>query len=143
MTQMSQMSSDKDNAGAGLVDKEQYPHHELTHEIIAAAFEVHGELGGGFLEKVYERALALELAKRGLNVKTQIAIAVQYKGEPVGDYYADLLVNRLVLCEIKAADSLSTAHQAQLLHYLKSTGTKVGLLLNFGPNRVNVKRMVS
>ena len=120
----------------------QYPHQEITHEIIAAAFEVHRELGGGFLEKVYERALALELAKRGLSVKTQIAIPVQYKGQPVGDYLADLLVNDAVLCEIKAGDALHTSHQAQLLHYLKATGTKVGLLLNFGPNRVIIKRMV-
>lgn len=137
---MAQIVSGTENAGevAG-----HYPHHELTREIISAAFEVHSELGGGLLEKVYERALALELTNRGLNVKTQIAIPVHYKGQPVGDYYADILVNDIVLCEIKAAEMLGSAHQAQLLHYLKSTGTKVGLLLNFGPSRVSIKRMVS
>ena len=143
MARITQMTSERDLGSADGGNKEMYPQHELTHEIIAAAFEVHRELGGGFLEKVYERALALELAKRGPSVKTQIAIPVQYKGEPVGDYFADILVNGVVLCEVKAADNLSAAHQAQLLHYLKATDTKVGLLLNFGPNRVNIKRMVS
>lgn len=128
---------------AGQAKPAAYPHQELTHEIIGAAYEVHRELGGGFLEKVYERAIALELAKRGMSVKVQIPIPVHYKGQPVGDYFADLVVNDVVLCEIKAGDALHTSHQAQLLHYLKATQTKVGLLLNFGPERVSIKRMVS
>lgn len=140
---MPQMISRKATTAAGSAEPTQFPHSELTHKIIAAAFEVHGELGGGFLEKVYERALALELTKAGLKVETQLAIGVQYKGQPVGNYYADLLVNGLVLSEIKACDGLHTSHQAQLLHYLKATRTKVGLLLNFGPDRVRIKRMVS
>ena len=144
MPQITRMITDNSNlpeAGSS-PSEERYPHQEITHEIIAAAFEVHRELGGGFLEKVYERALALELAKRGLSVKTQIAIPVHYKGQPVGDYLADLLVNDAVLCEIKAGDALHASHQAQLLNYLKATSTKVGLLLNFGPSRVDIKRMV-
>jgi GxxExxY protein len=119
-----------------------YPHEDVTREIIAAAYEVHRELGRGFLEKVYERALALELQKRGLSVQAQTEIEVRYKGSIVGTYYADLLVNDVVLCEVKAVDALTTAHQAQLLNYLKATGVQVGLLLNFGSRRVEVKRMI-
>lgn len=120
-----------------------YPHREITHEIIGAAYEVHRELSGGFLEKVYENALAVELVSRGLRVQAQAAIAVRYKGQAVGDYVADLLVNDIVLCEIKALEALNAAHHAQLLNYLKATGIKVGLLINFGPRRVDVKRMVN
>ena len=119
-----------------------YPHQELTREIIAAAYEVHRELGSGFLEKVYENALVLELTQRGLKIKPQAEITVHYRGDSVGIYYADLLVNDAVICELKAVEAINKVHQAQLLHYLKATGIKVGLLLNFGPRRVDVKRMV-
>ena len=119
-----------------------YPHRELTEKIIGAAFEVHREMGPGFLEKVYEGALAQELTSRGVPVRCQAEIRVRYKGQEVGVYYADLLVDDNVVCEIKAVESLSSAHEAQLLHYLKATGIKVGLLLNFGSQRVQVKRMV-
>ena len=121
---------------------EKYPQQALTREIIAAAYEVHGELGGGFLEKVYESALVIELTGRGLKVMPQAQIEVQYKDDIVGTYYADLLVNDAVICEIKAVSAIASAHQAQLLNYLKATGKKVGLLLNFGAKRVDVKRMV-
>ena len=121
---------------------EKYPQQALTREIIAAAYEVHGELGGGFLEKVYESALVIELASRGLRVTPQAQIEVQYKGDTVGVFYADLLVNDAVICEIKAVTAIASSHQAQLLNYLKATGKKVGLLLNFGAKRVDVKRMV-
>ncbi len=120
----------------------EYPHQELTQKIIGAAFEVHNELGWGFLEKVYENALRLELEAEGLRVEQQAEIPVTYREESVGVYYADLLVNRSVICELKSAKALASAHEAQLLHYLKATGTKVGLLLNFGRERVDVKRMV-
>lgn len=119
-----------------------YPHQEVTRQIIAAAYEVYRELGAGFLEKVYELALAMELERRGVQVKSQAEIQVCYKGESVGVYYADLLVEDAVIGELKAAEAIINAHQAQLLHYLKATGIKVGLLLDFGPKRVDVKRMV-
>ena len=115
----------------------------MTREIIAAAYEVHQELGWGFLEKVYENALVMEANRRGLRVKAQAEIEVRYKGDTVGVYYADLLVNEKVICEIKAVEAINNAHQAQLLNYLKATGIKVGLILAFGPKRVDVKRMVS
>jgi len=119
-----------------------YAHQDLTRSVIGAAMEVHSELGPGFLEKVYETALLSELAARGVRAASQAEIAVQYKGQSAGLYYADLLVDGKVLCEIKAADNLSPAHEAQLIHYLKATGLKVGLLLNFGTKRLQVKRMV-
>ncbi len=120
----------------------EYPHQELTQKIIGAAYAVHGELGGGFLEKVYENAMCIELQARGLEVQQQAEIEVSYKRQSVGVYYADLLVGKLVICELKAAESIVAGHQAQLLNYLKATGIKVGLLLNFGRERVDVKRMV-
>lgn len=119
-----------------------HPHHETTRSIIGAAYEVHRELGAGFLEKVYQTALIRELASRGLRARSQAEIAVHYKGQPVGMYYADILVDDKVICEIKATAALTSADEAQLLHYLKATGVKVGLLLNFGSQRVQVKRLV-
>ena len=131
--QMSRPAPRKDGA---------YPHKELTEKIIGAAYEVRRELGPGFLEKVYEAALVQELEERGVRVSSQAEIAVRYKGQPVGVYYADLLVDGKVICEIKAVGGLSSAHEAQLIHYLKATGIKVGLLLNFGAKRLEIKRRV-
>src|SRR3972149_1237292 len=113
-----------------------YPHKDLTEKIIGAAFEVHRELGPGFLEKVYETALVQELSSRGVSARPQAEIEVSYRGQPVGLYFADILVDGRVICEIKAVDKLSSPHEAQLLHYLKATGIKVGLLLNFGARRL-------
>jgi GxxExxY protein len=130
------------NTDRALVGSERFPQGDLTKEIIGAALEVHRVLGFGFLEKVYEAALTKELRTRGHCVVNQAEIAVNYKDEPVGAYYADLLVDDAVICEVKALEKLTPAHEAQLLNYLKATGTKVGLLLNFGAERVQVKRMV-
>ena len=119
-----------------------YPHRELTEKIIGAAFEVHRVMGTGFLKKVYETALARELSSRGVTARPQAEIAVGYKGQPVGTYFADLVVDDVVICEVKATSSLAPEHEAQLLNYLKASGIKVGLLLNFGARRLQVKRMV-
>jgi len=134
---LTQIDTDRCSPGS-----DRFPHAELTKAIIGAAFEVHGILGYGFLEKVYEAALTKELRSSGHRVVNQVEMEVTYKGEPVGLYYADLLVDDAVICEVKALDKLTPAHEAQLLNYLKATGTKVGLLLNFGAERVQVKRMV-
>ena len=134
------MSADKAQITDLVEGEGDYPHLETTRAIIGAAYEVHRELGPGFLEKVYEAALAQELTNRGVPVRCQAEIRVRYKGREVGVYYADLLVDDNVVCEIKAVESLSRAHEAQLLHYLKATGIKAGLLLNFGSQRVQVKR---
>ncbi|MBI1886397.1 MAG: GxxExxY protein [Chloroflexi bacterium] len=119
-----------------------YPHQDLTREIIGGAYEVYRELGPGFLEKVYETALVHELSGRGLHAVPQAEIAVAYKGQTVGLFYADIFVDDKVICEIKSAESLSGAHEAQVINHHKATGVKVGLLLNFGPKRVEVKRLV-
>ena len=118
-----------------------YPHSDLTEKIIAAAYDVYNAMGRGFLEKVYENALALELRSRGLAAEPQSPIEVRYRGEVVGEYFADLLVEGKVIVEIKAAATLEGAHEAQLLNYLKATGIGVGLLINFGPE-IQIKRRV-
>lgn len=108
-------------------------HAEVTEKIIGAFFRVHKRLGYGFSESVYENALALELAKLGLEVESQRPITVYYDGQPVGDYFADLVVDGVVILELKAARHLLDEHEAQLLNYLKATTIEVGLVLNFGP----------
>ena len=115
---------------------------DITHEIIGAAFAVQKELGYGFLEKVYENAMMVELRQRGLRVVQQAPIDVHYKGVLVGHYVADLLVEGKVLVELKSGKKYNTRHEAQLLHYLKATEIKVGLLINFGERECEYKRMV-
>jgi GxxExxY protein len=110
-----------------------FKHIELTDAIIGAFYHVYNALGYGFLEKVYENALAHELRKRGLRVFQQAPIKVVYDGVVVGEYFADMLIDDLVMLEIKSAERIAPEHEAQLLHYLKSTRIEVGLLLNFGP----------
>lgn len=109
-----------------------HAHSEITQVLINAYFKVFNTLGFGFLEKVYEKALSLELMERGLLVQRQVPIKVHYNGNEVGLYYADLLINEKVIVEIKAAESLCEEHEAQLVNYLKATEIEVGLLLNFG-----------
>jgi GxxExxY protein len=117
-------------------------HGETTSRIIGAAFEVHNILGYGFLEKVYQRAMQVELIKRGSSAEMETPIKVLYKNAVVGESYADLLVDGCVIVEIKVARCYNTEDEAQLLNELKATGTKVGMLVNFGRERVEYKRMV-
>ena len=123
-------------------DESQYPHWELSGRILGAAFEVHRELGPGFLERVYEAALLQELSQAGIEAKAQAEITVMYKGQIVGNYFADILVEDNVICEVKALQALTAVHEAQLLHYLKATGINLGLLPNFGADKVQFKRLV-
>ncbi len=116
-------------------------HRNITEQIIKAFYAVYNALGYGFLEKVYENAMVLELRKLGLDVVPQAAIRVYYDRQRVGEYNADLLVAELVIVELKAARALTQDHEAQLLNYLKATSYEVGLLLNFGP-KPQVKRKV-
>lgn len=111
----------------------------LTEKIIGCAFKVHNVLGAGFMEKVYENALRIELIRQGLKTKQQEPIRVYYKGQVVGDYYADLWVEDRVIVELKAVQALSKAYEVQLVNYLTATGVDTGLLLNFGSS-VQVKR---
>ncbi len=117
-------------------------HKELSYEIMSAVFEVHNTLGHGFLEKVYEKALLKELGLRGLAAESQKDIQVSYKGENVGVYCADIIVENKIILELKAVENLSNIHQAQVLNYLKATGFTLGLLINFGQERVECKRLV-
>lgn len=119
------------------------PTDDLTEAIIGAAFTVQNELGNGFLEKVYEKALAIELRDTGRRVETQKPLAVKYHGQIVGEYLADMLIDGSVLVEFKAVQNLDPVHMAQCMNYLKATKLPVCLLLNFGQPRVQVKRIVT
>jgi GxxExxY protein len=119
-----------------------YPSADITRKIIGCAFEVHRELGAGYLEKVYVSALAHELAANGLQAAHESPIEVTYKGKIIGKFFADLLVENEVICEIKAVQRLAPEHEAQLLNYLKGTSKKIGLLINFGARSVQIRRMV-
>ena len=116
--------------------------NDLTYQINGAIFEVNKVLGSGFLEKVYENALIIELRKRGVEAVTQMPIKVIYKGETVGDYFADIVVEEKIIIELKAIDHLQKIHEAQLLNYLKATGFKIGLLVNFKYPKAEIKRFV-
>jgi len=116
--------------------------NEITYIINGAIFEVNRILGPGFLEKVYEKALLIEFCDRGLKVENQVPINVKYKGQGVGEYIADLLVEDKVIVELKTVEKLTKLHEAQLLNYLKATGHKVGLLVNFQNEKAEIKRMV-
>ncbi|MDZ7683643.1 MAG: GxxExxY protein [Fodinibius sp.] len=107
-------------------------HKELTGQIIKSFYKVYNGLGYGFLEKVYENALQAELQKAGFKCVTQYPIEVYYNQQLVGEYFADLVVERKVILELKSADTLNRAHELQLINYLKATNIKIGLLLNFG-----------
>ena len=107
-------------------------HEEITADIINAFYKVYNALGYGFLEKVYENAMAQELANRGHMVKQQVPIQVYYEAKVVGEYFADLLIDDKVILELKTAESIAKEHEAQLINYLKATKIEIGLLLNFG-----------
>ena len=115
---------------------------ELTYVIRASVFEVHGTLGPGFLERVYERVLLKELSERGVRAEAQVPITVRYKGEAVGEYFADVLVENRVLVELKAQEHLTSANDAQVSNYLKATGVQVGLLVDFGRSSALIRRFV-
>ena len=116
--------------------------NEITYEIRGAVFEVNKVLGSGFLEKIYENALLIELRKRGLKAESQLPIKVDYKGTVVGEYIADIFVEEKVIVELKAVQRIEKIHEAQLLNYLKATGVTLGLLVNMKYPKAEIKRMV-
>jgi GxxExxY protein len=116
--------------------------NDITYKINGAIFEVNRELGSGFLEKVYENALLIELRDMGLKAESQIPITVMYKGREVGEYQPDILVEGQVIVELKAVETLQKIHEAQVLNYLKATGYKVGLLVNFKHPKAEIKRFI-
>jgi len=122
-------------------DPKEYKHQELTQAIIQVFYEVYNELGHGFLESVYEEAMAIALLQKGLAVSSRNPLPVWFRGQQVGDFRADLVVGNAVIVELKAGRALEPAHEAQLLNYLKASTIELGLLLNFGP-APKVKRMI-
>jgi len=116
--------------------------NDVTEKIIGCVYRVSNTLGAGFLEKVYENALAIELEQSGLKVEQQLPIKVHYKGQLVGDFAADLLVEDRVIVELKAARTLDEVHAAQCVNYLRALNLKVCLLVNFGRSRAVIKRIV-
>jgi GxxExxY protein len=118
-------------------------YQDLTEKIIAAAYDVRFHLGNGLLEKCYQNAMQIECEMRSLNAVSNVPLSVTYKGHIVGDFFADLLVNDVIIIELKAVRAIIPIHQAQLLHYLKTTGKKVGLIINFGSEKLEIKRMVN
>ena len=122
-------------------DNQDIKYKSLTEEIIKIFYRVYNKLGYGFLEKVYENALMIEFKKENVHAVSQFPIKVLYDDTIIGEYFADVLVDKKVIVEIKAAKNLAPDHEAQLLNYLKATDIEVGLLLNFGPEPV-IKRKV-
>jgi GxxExxY protein len=124
-------------------DKEKHRLADVSEKVIGCCYEVGNVMGGGFLESVYENALSVEMANRNIAHQRQVPVEVIYKGEAVGKYQPDFVVEERLILEIKALRALTSQHQAQLLNYLKATGLQVGLLVNFGSSRVQVKRLVN
>ncbi|MCX9080636.1 MAG: GxxExxY protein [Candidatus Methanoperedens sp.] len=115
---------------------------EITEKIIGCAYKVYNKMGYGFLESVYEKCLLIELRKAGLKSEYQKQIIVNYEGEVVGNFIADIFVEELIILELKSVRNLAKAHEVQLVNYLVATGTNVGLLKNFGEDKVEIKRKV-
>ena len=133
------MHTDKTQVKTGENDFSLQP---VTQQIIGAAFEVHNILGFGFLEKVYQRAMQVELQSRGVKVELEPKTQIQFKGIIVGDYAADLLVVGKIIVELKTDATYQSLHEAQLLNELRGTGIRLGYLINFGRDKVEYKRMV-
>jgi GxxExxY protein len=116
-------------------------HKELSEKIIASAYNVHKELGNGFLEKVYKNALLVELGEAGVKCTAEFPLKVKYHNIVVGDYFADIIADDKIVIEVKAVSKLESVHEVQLVNYLKATGIEVGLLINFGQS-VEIKRRI-
>ena len=117
-------------------------YEELSYATVGAAIEVHRLLGSGFLEAVYEQALAQELTLRGIPFRRQVSLLVTYKGACAGEYRADFVIDERIILEIKASSTLSPAHEAQAHHYLAATGLRLALLFNFGRKSLQIKRVI-
>ncbi len=117
-------------------------HEELTEKVIGCAYRVYNKMGFGFLESVYEKCMLIELHKANLNPEPQKSITVYYDNQIVGEFVADIMVNDTVILELKSVRRIIKAHEVQLVNYLVATGKPVGLILNFGERKVDVKRKI-
>lgn len=122
--------------------EEKILYRELSYKIVGLAMQVHTELGHGFLEKVYENALMISLQENGIKAEQQFPIKVHFHGRIVGEYVADILVESLIILELKSQPNISDIHKSQTLNYLKATGLKLGLLLNFGKRKLESERLI-
>lgn len=116
-------------------------HADLTDKILGACFEVVNELGAGFLESVYENALMIVLQQKGLHAEAQVPLTVKFRGTVVGEFFADILVEKKLIVELKSISTLRVEHQAQIINYLKATGIEIGLLVNFGNPKLEYRRL--
>ena len=130
-------------SSGGEMVKDKFYYYNLTETIIGCAYRVGTTLGNGFLEKVYENALKIEMGTAGLSVVSQFPMSVLYQDQVVGDYYADMVVEDEIVIELKAVKKIEDIHFAQCQNYLKATGMKLGLLINFGGDRVQVRRVAN
>lgn len=118
-----------------------FPHQELTKKIIGIYYDVYNELGYGFLERVYQNAMHIELTKRGYQVEINKKLIIYYKKEVVGEYIPDIIVNGLIILELKAVEHLIEVHENQILNYLKATDCEIGLVLNFGKDPQFIRKI--
>ncbi len=125
------------------VDSEKILYKDLSYKIVQACYEVHNVLGPGYSEKIYEEAMEKELSGNGVSVDRQRVVAVMYKGEKIGEYRLDSVADDRILLEFKAVTELSSIFESQVLSYLKASGLKLGLLINFGGKKVEVRRIVN
>jgi GxxExxY protein len=137
------INTDRRKINTDKMDTHRYKYGSLTEKIIRCAFEVHNNLGCGFLEKVYHRALTEEFKAKGLNFSINKSIKIFYKEKEVGLYIPDFIIENKVIVELKTVDFLTKAHIAQVINYLKATGYTVGLILNFNQPRLQYKRVVN
>lgn len=138
------MDTDKatDTGSAAPPEQVEYPEQELTGKILSCAFAVHNALGAGFLERVYANSLAIEIRREGLACVQEAPLQVKYRDFIVGDYVADMIVAQRVLLELKACAAVDANHSAQIMNYLRASGIRVGLLLNFGRPKLEYRRFV-
>jgi len=124
------------------MQEEKIIYKDLSYQVVGLAMQVHTELGYGFLEKVYENALMVLLQENGINTLQQFPISISFHGRVVGEYFADILVENSIILELKAQDRIALIHKAQTLNYLKGTGFRLALLINFGKQRLEYERLV-
>ena len=124
-------------------DERKILYEDLSYRIIGLAMEVHSKLGYGFLEKAYENALILLFRREGIQAKQQAPVKVYFDGEVVGEYFADILVEDRIILELKAMDKITDVHKAQALNYLRATGLRLAVILNFGKKRIEYERLIN
>ncbi len=126
-----------------LQEEDKLLHKELSYKTVGLAMKVHSSLGGGFLERVYENALAVLLRKEGINFKQQYPLKVYFEGEVVGEYLADIIIEEKVILELKVSEAITPVHKAQAINYLKATKLQLAIILNFGKQSLQYERVVN